>query len=91
MEAVLTELARVARTTMIVSVRVWPTPRNIFQAFGQRWTNFRRRGAELNFHNTEATEALFARLGFDIADAVTVFRKNNQTSYVFYRLLRKTS
>ncbi|HEV2562313.1 MAG TPA: class I SAM-dependent methyltransferase [Rhizomicrobium sp.] len=88
-EAVLAELSRVARSTLIVSVRVWPTPRTFAQRLGQAWTNFRRRKAELNFHNTEATEALFGRLGFIIADSETVFRKSNQTSYVFYLLHRK--
>jgi ubiquinone/menaquinone biosynthesis C-methylase UbiE len=89
MEAVLRELSRVARSTLIVSVRVWPTPRTFAQRLGQGWTSFRRRKSELNFHNTEATEALFGRLGFVIADSETVFRKSNQTSYVFYLLHRK--
>ena len=90
MQAALAELSRVARSTMIVSVRVWPTPKTLRQRLAQRWTSFRRRRADLNFHNQEATEALFARLGFAIADSEVVRRRRDQTSYILY-LLRRTA
>jgi ubiquinone/menaquinone biosynthesis C-methylase UbiE len=87
-EAVMAELARVARDTIIVSVRVWPTPDTLGKRFGQMWTSFRRRNAELHFHNRQATEALFARIGFTIADSENVRQRKDQTSFVFYRLRR---
>jgi ubiquinone/menaquinone biosynthesis C-methylase UbiE len=87
-EAVMAELARVARNTIIVSVRVWPTPKSFGQWLGQRWTAFRRRHAELRFHNTEATEELFTRVGFTIADSETVRQGRDQTNFVFYLLRR---
>jgi ubiquinone/menaquinone biosynthesis C-methylase UbiE len=89
MEAVLGELSRVARSTIILSVRVWPTPRTLRQKLGQMWSRWHRRHAELNFHNTEATEALFAKLGFVIADSAVLRRRKDQTSYTFYLLRRK--
>jgi ubiquinone/menaquinone biosynthesis C-methylase UbiE len=88
MEAALTELNRLARSALIVSVRVWPTPKTFREKLGQLWTSFRRRHAELNFHNQEATEALFARLGFRIADSETVRQRSDQTRYILYRLER---
>ena len=90
MEAALAELSRVARSALIVSVRVWPTPRTVRQRLGQRWTALRRRRAELNFHNQEATEALFARLGFKVADSEMVRERRDQTRYILY-LLRRTA
>jgi|ERR1700679_3268240 len=90
MEAALAELSRVVRTTLIVSVRAWPTPRTFTAALGQRWTSFRRRRADLVFHNQEATEALFARLGFIIADREVVRVRHDQTRYLLY-LLRRTA
>jgi ubiquinone/menaquinone biosynthesis C-methylase UbiE len=88
MEAALAELSRVARSALIVSVRVWPTPKTLVQRLGQRRTSFRRRRADLNFHNQEATEALFARLGFAIADSEVVRQRRDQTSYIHYLLWR---
>jgi ubiquinone/menaquinone biosynthesis C-methylase UbiE len=87
-EAVMAELARVARDTIIVSVRVWPTPGTFGKKLGQMWTSFRRRNAELHFHNEQATEALFARIGFAIADSETVRERKDQTRFIFYRLRR---
>jgi ubiquinone/menaquinone biosynthesis C-methylase UbiE len=89
-EAVMTELARVARHTIIVSVRVWPTPATFGKRLAQHWTSFRRRNAELHFHNREATEALFARVGFRIVDSENVRQRPDQTSFVFYLLSRDT-
>ncbi len=87
-EAVMAELARVARSNIIVSVRVWPTPKSLGKRLGQAWTAFRRRNAELHFHNTEATEALFKRVGFAIADSENVRPRKDQTDFVFYLLRR---
>jgi ubiquinone/menaquinone biosynthesis C-methylase UbiE len=88
MEVALAELSRVARSALIVSVRVWPTPKTLRERIGQRWTSFRRRRADLNFHNEEATEALFARLGFRVADSEVVRARKDQTRYILYLLRR---
>jgi ubiquinone/menaquinone biosynthesis C-methylase UbiE len=87
-EAVMAELARVARDTIIVSVRVWPTPDTFGKKLGQMWTAFRRRNAELHFHNKQAAEALFTRIGFRIVDSENVRQRKDQTSFVFYLLRR---
>ncbi|HEY2069201.1 MAG TPA: class I SAM-dependent methyltransferase [Rhizomicrobium sp.] len=87
-EAVMAELSRVARSNIIVSVRVWPTPSSFGAKLGQMWTSFRRRKAELHFHNTQATEALFQRVGFTIVESENVRQRRDQTSFVFYLLRR---
>jgi ubiquinone/menaquinone biosynthesis C-methylase UbiE len=87
-ETAMKELARVAKTNIIVSVRVWPTPRTFANRIGQAWTAFRRRNADLHFHNTEATEALFARIGFPIVAQQNVRAGKDQTNFVFYLLRR---
>jgi ubiquinone/menaquinone biosynthesis C-methylase UbiE len=89
-EAALTELSRVARSTVILSVRVWPAPKTFGQWLHKSWITFRRRRADLNFHNEEATLALFARLGFAVADSQTVRTRKDRTRYMFYYLRRTT-
>jgi ubiquinone/menaquinone biosynthesis C-methylase UbiE len=88
MQEVLGELSRVARSHIIISVRVWPTPRTFISRVAQGWTSFRRRHAQLRFHNTEDTEAIFSKIGFQIEHKEIVERDRNQTQFVFYLLAR---
>jgi ubiquinone/menaquinone biosynthesis C-methylase UbiE len=88
MEAVFRELDRVARSAIITSIRVRPHPRTPLQWLGQRWSNWHRRKAELNFHNAEETIALFARIGWKIVDSEVVRERGDQTKYTMYLLHR---
>jgi len=90
-QEVLTELGRITRSMLIVSVLVWSQPTSPWQWFSQRFMSLRLRRGGVHVHQEQAVTELFGRIGFKaLASEPVRSAQPGGAKYLFY-LLQRTS